>query len=306
MPPISCHGSNNAKEIEMTRELSPKAGAAMLRTAFAAKGNPITHTEALDLVAKLKGYNAWSHMQQDQSSSPVVVVASAPQEKPRFKSKFISLSEVLAQHYGRDGELSLFPRAAWQQDNPGENYWNWVENRVDIEGYSWGLTPFTFRREPLVVVTLPDGAAAFWHMEVNLTSRWGELNDYMAETKPGLPILTLDEPLLEGLRAQMYDETTFIGRKDGEFGIYYEREFCSQESEADDNDDDQEYRPHAEVVAYLLAGIAKLQAEYPTVQFCVPDASQICNDRPAVWAFVKSGSLTDEQREALGTELFKL
>lgn len=222
------------------------------------------------------------------------------------KSRFIPLCEVLAQHYGRDGELALFPRATWQQDNPGENYWNWAENRIDEAGYGWGSTPFTFLRKPMVVVTLPDGAADLWHMEVNLTSRWGELNTYMADTKPGLAILTLDEPLLKSLCAQMYDETTFIGRKDGEFGIYYEREFCSQESEANDDDDNEDYRPHAEVVAYLLEGIAKLQVAFPKVQFCVPDKAQICNDRPAVWAFVKSGSLTDEEREALGTELFKL
>jgi hypothetical protein len=129
----------------------------------------------------------------------------------------------------------------------------------------------------------------------------------MPETKPGLAILTLDEPLLEELRSQMCDETTFICRKDGEFGVYYEQEFCTRESEESDRDDNHmQYRPHAEVVAYLLENLVKLQAQFPKVEFCIPDVSEIVHDRAGVWAFVKSGSLTDAEREALGDAIFAL
>lgn len=295
----------------MTRELSPKAAAALLRDAFAIKGSPIKHTEALDLVARLKGFNAWSHMQQNQGETSTPVAAQAPTETvtPKIASKFIGLSDVLAQHYGAEGEMPLFPRAAWREGFDFQNYWTWVETRIDEEGYHWGSTPFTFIRENQVAVTLPDGSASSWNIEQNLTSRCGMLNSYLAETKPGLAILTVDEPLLESLRSDMYDEITFLSRKDGNFGLYYEMEFCTVESEADDMedyDDGQQFKPHAEVVAYLVESIAKLEPQFPGVEFCIPDAAHIINDRAAVWAFVKSGTLTEDQRADLGSALFDL
>jgi len=298
----------------MTRELSPKAGAALLRTTFAAKGSPITQTEALDLVAKLKGFNAWSHMQQHEGkAAPAAVAPVVPVEPPKSAARDISLKDVLIQHYGLEGSLPLFSRESWKAamwpwPNAPHAYWDWVVTKLDASEVSWGLTPFTFRRQNQVQVTLADGRATKWNMEQNLSDRWGELNPYMAETKPGLAILSLDQPLLEKLRSEMLDETTFIGRKDGELGVYFEIEHISQESEAANIEDyeGRELKPHAEVVAYLLQGISALQPRFPSVQFCVPDAPHMCNDRPAVWAFVKSGSLNTDEREALCKALFDL
>jgi hypothetical protein len=42
------------------------------------------------------------------------------------------------------------------------------------------------------------------------------------------------------------------------------------------------------------------------VLFSVPDASAIINDRPAAWAFVPEGHLSQEQREELGKALLAL
>lgn len=298
----------------MTRELSPKAGAAMLRTAFAAKGSPITHTESLDLIAKLKGFNAWSHLQQHEGKITPMTVAGTTVAQPNRTSEEIGLEEVLIEHYGREGECPRFPRerwekAIWPRPNRSVDYWKWVLSCIDEDtNCAWGATPYTFKRERPVKVTQPDGTVSIWDFEQNLTDRWGDINTYMAETKPGLALLAIDRSLLEKMRSEMYDETTFIGRKDGDFGVYYEMEYVSAESESDNRDYEEieGLKPHAEVVASLLEGLSKLQSQFPSVQFCIPDESQIINNRPAIWAFVKSGALSTAEREALGTALFNL
>ena len=142
-----------------------------------------------------------------------------------------------------------------------------------------------------------------WHISQNLTDRWGDINYHNAEKKP-LGLLKEDDGLLERLRAQMWDEITFITRKDGQFGILFEVEMGSLESEKDAKDGDPKWyaslRPHAEVVKSLLDKMQSLEAAYPGVQFAVPHESQIPNDRPAAWAFVPDGLLSAGQREALG------
>ena len=148
-----------------------------------------------------------------------------------------------------------------------------------------------------------------WNISQNLTDRWGDINDYNASNKP-LELLTDDKNLLERLRAQMWDELTFIVRKDGKFGILFEAEYCSLESEEHAKDNDPGWyatlKPHAEVVKALLEGMTPLAARFPGVQFAVPDESQVIEDRPAAWAFVPDGLLTDAQHEELGKALLDL
>lgn len=148
-----------------------------------------------------------------------------------------------------------------------------------------------------------------WQINQNLTDRWGDINDHAAETKP-LDLLTSDEAQLTRLRAQMWDEITFIVRKDGKFGILFEVECCSKESEAGHETPGDEFyaglKPHAEVVTALLDGMKPLAEQFPGVQFAVPEEKQIINDRPAAWAFVPEGLLSDEQRQALGMALLNL
>lgn len=293
----------------MTRELSHKTAVKLLRKTFADKGASLTNTEALDLFAKLKGYNAWSHMQQSLSKAADTAPTATPVATVPKKLSHIRLPEVLIAHYGKDGEVAALPREVWQKQDTEMPYWDWVEYRIDEGDGEFGTIPFTFNRDNRVQVTLPDGSISVWNIEQNLTDRWGTLNSYMAERKPSLAILALDAPLLETLCHEMYDETTFISRKDGQFGVYYEIEFASLESEAENQEGDLnpiEYEPHAKVVAHLLEGINKVASQYPNVEFCIPDATNIINDRPAIWAFVKSGTLTSAERANLGDTLFNL
>ncbi len=148
-----------------------------------------------------------------------------------------------------------------------------------------------------------------WHISQNLTDRWGDINYHDGDNKP-LELLEDDDDLLERLRAQMWDELAFVVRKDGKFGILFESEFCSLESEEHEKDHDPDWyaklKPHAEVVKTLLEGMKPLAERFPGVLFAVPDETQVINDRPAAWAFVPDGLLTGEQREELGKALLDL
>lgn len=148
-----------------------------------------------------------------------------------------------------------------------------------------------------------------WHISCNLTDRWGDLNYYNAENKP-LELLEDDDALLERLRAQMWDEITFVVRKDGQFGILFEVEFSSSESEEHEQHYDPEWyatlKPHAEIVKALLEGMKPLAERFPGVLFAVPDEAEVCNGRPAAWAFVADGLLFEAQREELGKVLLGL
>ena len=142
---------------------------------------------------------------------------------------------------------------------------------------------------------------ATWNISQDLTDRWGGINDCDWENKP-LDLLAEDSTLLARLREQMWNELTFIVRKDGKFGILFEIEFCSQESEKGENNVG-DLKPHCEVVKSLLDGMRPLAEQFPGVEFAVPDEMEIFNERPAAWAFVADGLLTAAQREELGSAL---
>jgi hypothetical protein len=161
-----------------------------------------------------------------------------------------------------------------------------------------------------VQVATTDGADVDWHISQNLTDRWGELNYHNEENKP-LELLVDDEALLARLVDQMWDEATFVVRKDGKFGILFEAEFCSIESETPQKElCNAEWfatlKPHSEVVNALLEGMKPLEEKFPGVLFAVPPASEVINDRPAAWAFVPDGHLNAEQRKELGSALLNL
>jgi len=285
----------------MTRELSPKAAAALLRQTFEDKGVKLTHTESLDLVAKLKGFNAWSHLQQAGSLSAV----AAPEviTPPAIPGR-ISVLESLTSYYGVNGECPAYARATWLTQEPQTPYWSWVVDCMRSNG-TWVNTEAFVLPSP-VEVTLSNGQASRWYVEQNLTDRCGELNNAHHYKKPALPILHADSALLGELVSQMCDEVTFVTRKDGEFGLLFETEYLCDESENNNEDDPDDYAPRAEVVADLLKAIVKLEELYPQVEFCIPDPSQIFCERPAIWGFVKSGGLTEEQRDALSSALHQV
>lgn len=148
-----------------------------------------------------------------------------------------------------------------------------------------------------------------WKISQNLSDRWGDLNYHDAENKP-LQALQNDVQLLARLRAQMWDELTFIVRKDGKFGILFEAEYTSQESEEHEKDRAPEWyatlKPQTTVVRALLKGMQSLTEQFPGVEFAVPEQQGMFNGRPAAWAFFPDGHLTEEQRVALGFAMLAL
>lgn len=142
---------------------------------------------------------------------------------------------------------------------------------------------------------------AIWNISLYLTDRWGDINDCETENK-SLDLLIEDSNLLGRLRKQMWNELTFIVRKDGKFGILFQVEFCSQESEEGENSVG-ELNPQHEVVKSLRDAMRPLVKRFPSVEFAVFDEPEIFNERPAAWAFVADGLLTGAQREELGSAL---
>lgn len=160
-----------------------------------------------------------------------------------------------------------------------------------------------------VQLVADNGAWAEWAISQNLTDRWGELNYHDEENKP-LELLSDNEPLFTQLTGQMWDECTFVVRKGGMFGILFEAEYCSRESEESEKEHQPEYyatlKPHEAVVQQLLDNMKPLVEKFPGVLFAVPEACNVINDRPAAWAFVPDGHLTEEQRIELGQALLDL
>lgn len=155
------------------------------------------------------------------------------------------------------------------------------------------------QKRNFVSVTLMDGTTTEWDFTNNISDRCGDLNDYDWENKVDGHVLEDDEALLEQLREQMVDEVTFIASKDGKLGILLEIEYISRESDGEDMEGDEDLIPYADRVAQLLRNHRPLEAQYPKVQFCVPEPGAVINDRPAIWAYFENGALTREQRENL-------
>lgn len=170
--------------------------------------------------------------------------------------------------------------------------------------------------DPAIRVSTVDapGFASTWNINMGLSDRWGEvIHDNVCKNpitavsmQDALAALSADPALLERLQSQMWDETTFIARKDGEFGILFEVEYTSIESDAGVDDPSQEDKPapYARVVERLLVQAAELKERFPQVDFCVPEAGMVFNERPAIWGFAKDGALSVEDREALGKALY--
>lgn len=188
----------------------------------------------------------------------------------------------------------------------------YVKPRVEDLARTYGIDGVHYNLDPEVRVREPAGNGQWstWRISQNLTCRWGEINAALPEEKPALAILAGNSVMLARLRAQMHGEMTFVTRKDGAFGLLFEAEYCSQESEKEccDNSTDwyRSLRPHAEMVDRLLKRLDALAPQFPGVSFAVPAESEVIDDRPAAWAFVPCSLLSQEQREALGSALMAL
>lgn len=157
--------------------------------------------------------------------------------------------------------------------------------------------------DPSVAVATPAAPAfgAEWKISANLTDRWGEINNADAHRKP-LAQLESTPGLLERLRTQMFDEITFVARKDGTFGVLFEVEYTSIESDGE-NPDAMDLLPYDEMVRRLLTQADQLSREFPQVEFAVPNDREVFEGRPAIWGFAPDGVLNPEQRDALGHKL---
>jgi hypothetical protein len=156
------------------------------------------------------------------------------------------------------------------------------------------------RKRKYVSVTLMDGTKDDWDFTNNISDRDGDLNDYDWENKVDGHVLETDAALLEQLQDQMVEGDTFIASKDGKLGILIEIEYVCLESDGDRDDlDDEDLVLYEDRVAQILRGHRPLCAQYPRVQFCVPEECEVANDRPAIWAFFENGVLTRKERKAL-------
>lgn len=170
--------------------------------------------------------------------------------------------------------------------------------------------------DPSFQVILPSGESSTWNISQNLTDRWGEINDYRAEHKPLQPLLE-DPSLLERLVEQMWDEMTFVVRKDGQYGLLFEAEFCTKESEEDIvrgcAKDDQEfqsemqnYLPESDMLQFLKSRLVQIAADFPSVQFCLPPKEEMVEHRLGLWAFIGDNQLTEDDRERLGRAILDI
>lgn len=167
--------------------------------------------------------------------------------------------------------------------------------------------------DPEIRVRLPGATDEWvtWHISQNLTDRWGDFNYHDAAKKPLEPLEDCPD-LVARLREQMWDETCFIVRKDGRYGILFEVEYCSIESEGDEvaevlARDGHPLKPHADMIRIIAdAALKRLVRKFPGVEFAIPDECEVVCDRPALWAFVADGLLNEEQRDALGNTMLSL
>ena len=184
---------------------------------------------------------------------------------------------------------------------------DFVRPRTDDMERTYGVPGVLYLADPIVKVRTieqPDQASQ-WHIAANLTDRWGEINEAEPEKKRVLPLLNADTELLERLRSQMVGEDTFIVHKGGRWGILYELEYCSRESETNvvGSKDAQHFKPQADVEKRLLERMKALAPDYPGVDFAVPGPGNTYEDRPSAWAFVPDGLLDEAAREALAEAL---
>lgn len=148
-----------------------------------------------------------------------------------------------------------------------------------------------------------------WVLNHALTDRWGEINTH--RQSKALTDLLANGPLLEQLRARMWDEMTFVACKDGVYGILFESEYESIETDTDHYADMPKkqamLKPLAEVVEILCRELVKLQVKFPGVDFCIADPQESYGGRPTIWAFVPlTLSFSEKQAEDLGTDLIAI
>lgn len=210
--------------------------------------------------------------------------------KPKTPGQIAYEHDVGRNPYYSDGA----PRREWHE-LPEWSQWSWERGPL-VEA----PTPSADVPDPVVKVRPVGSPSKFidWRISQNLTDRWGNINNHNEANKP-LELLVGTPGLL----------ICFVVRRDGQFGILFEVEYVSYESDSADHDPEftEELKPICEMMKIIAdAATEKLVSKFPVVEFVIPDEDVIANGRPALWAWVPDGLLTAEQREDLGTLMLNL
>ncbi|MCC5613176.1 hypothetical protein LC612_42490 [Nostoc sp. CHAB 5834] len=268
----------------MTRELNPQASVNLVKRFLSDRGLKTTHTEVLDLVARLKGYEAWSHLSQanpqlkgnGKGKKPVTVAPFT------YRSWLDSLEGSTTTR-----SFERFPRDDWtyqiRNGDTSLGYYEWVLSELACH-YEIHIQEDMEFKVPAIPVKLPNSSEVIWNIQHDLSTRWGEVNGAIIKDKPALLTLILEKPeLFVELTTLMVDEMSFVACKEDVMGLLIEEEYYSQEA---DGVEDAEYSPYEVQIQKLQSLIARLKPKYPEVEFGLPPAANVYNGRPGVWAFV--------------------
>lgn len=294
-------------------------------------GQQMTHTQALDLLAKLENYNSHGH----KSSVSKKKKGNTPQVVTPLASAAVEVvtgitAEAVAQEWLANGGVSKrFPLADWQYevDNGGtkRSYAQWLlsqhfVHRADIENlrnlspegeaakeFYCQLSELDFEGRVFmsaareIQVLNEQGMDATWKLEPNLSCRWGELNDDSFEKKPGfVQCLLEDFDAIDKLENCMAEESTFIAQCDGKLGLLLEYELYTRESaEVNQDKDAPSIKTEAETLAHYAKVLQQVKPSesFPWARFAIAkaDSYSVC-DNMVLMAFV---SLEDMRKHSL-------
>lgn len=285
-------------------------------------GKVMTYTDALDVLARMDGYEAHSHMQSVQPTQPAAPLAVSKQEADATAPEAdiaparsdVVLTSYIDDFLSEGGESAHYPKSDWQYEvDNGDTrlgYRDWLlakleqTSRDDILPHIHELgacafievielvnqTSFTKLSEPRVRVWDSKGAETHWDMEPNLFDRWGEINTYRPETKPGFIALAMLTPEKhQMLQDSMAEEMCFIGTRFGVPGIFAEFEMCTLETETDRGDRLDGLYPDAEILPALKKAMAlsKAHEKFPGAEFALCDSEDYSPcERHCITAFV--------------------
>lgn len=187
-------------------------------------------------------------------------------------------------------------------DDEGEEDGDGQQPAANLPAYPTSIEDHAerFADQIFVRVIGHDAFDTRWDIDCDLTDRWGQINESNGGSKP-LHDLMVEAGLLERLREQMFDEITFIVRKDGKWGVLFELEINTIESEEEGTwEDHYPLKSRAEREGEVMQRIEALSKQFPTVEFACPHAFNVIDERSALWAFVADGTLSREQLDGLG------
>ena len=137
-----------------------------------------------------------------------------------------------------------------------------------------------------------------WDMMLCLSNRWGDLicpSGMYPEYIAAQQVLKDDPVLLGRLQEMMRDEITFIAHKDGQYGVLFEVEYCSADSEVTEGAPHGKYPPEVVMFDRLIGYASQLEEKFPGQKFAVPEPSVVMYGRPAIWTFVPLEGATSER-----------